>query len=139
MVIGIWSFRDKITGMYLHYFYWQYIVAPYFLLRFFATLHAMLLQLFSVRVMFTTLFAHWHRDKLALTQGSAGDMLRALMLNAISRAVGFVVRSSILFVWLGIEIIFVLAAGAAVLLFLIAPLAALIAIIAGVRLLASGG
>jgi len=125
--------------MYAHYFYWQYIAAPVFLLRFMATLQRMLLQMFSVRVMLTTLFAHWHRDRIVLSQGSISGIGRALMLNAISRAVGFAVRASILCIWLVAEAIFLVLSAGTVAAFLAAPIAAVLAIVYGVALLGSGG
>ena len=124
--------------MYAHYFYWQYIVAPVFLLRFMGTLQRMLLQKFSVRVMLTTLFAHWHRDRLAVNQGSISGIARALMLNAISRTVGFVVRASILSIWLAAEALFIVVAAGALLAFMVAPVAAVLAIVYGITLLGGG-
>lgn len=125
--------------MYLHYFYWQYIAAPIFLLRFLWVLQRLLLQLFSVRIMFRTLFAHWHRDRLVLRQGSVSGLLRAMALNAISRTVGFVVRASILLLWAAAESIFLFVAVGAWLMFLAAPLLALAGVIYGVIILTGGG
>lgn len=124
--------------MYAHYFYWQYIVAPLFLLRFGWNLQRLLLQLFSVRPMLTTLFAHWHKDRVILRQGSLSGILRAAAMNAISRTIGFLVRSSILLVWAVSASIFLVVASGLFVAFVMAPLAAAAAIAYGITLLLGG-
>lgn len=125
--------------MYLHYFYWQYMVAPLWLARFFWTLQQMLLQLFSVRLMIVTLFSHWHKDRVRLAQGSISGIIRAALLNTISRAVGFCVRVSVLALWAVSECIFLILAAGSFVAFCLAPLVALLAVAYGVALLVSGG
>ncbi len=121
--------------MYLHFFYWQYIVAPSFLLRFFWTVQQMLLQAFSVRLMLRTLVAHWRRDRVTLQQSSLTGILQALVLNGISRVVGFLVRGFVLILWAASEVAFVVFASGTLLIFLLALPVALVSIIYGFLLL----
>ncbi len=125
--------------MYSHYFYWQYMVAPLWLLQFFWILQRALLQFFSVRVMLTTLLAHWRRDRVAYRQGSFSGLLHAVAWNSISRAIGFIVRSSIIILWVVTECVFLILASGIFIIFSIAPLVALVALTYGVALLISGG
>jgi hypothetical protein len=120
--------------VFLHYFYWQFVVAPLWLLRFFVTLQQALLQAFSVRLMLRTLFAHWRKDRLSLQQGTIGRMVNALALNAISRVIGFCVRSIILLVWLALEAVFLIFATSAWGVFIILPIFALVCLAWGVAL-----
>jgi hypothetical protein len=125
--------------MYSHYFYWQYIAAPRWLLRFLWTLQLALLQIFSVRVMLTTLIAHWHRDRVAYNQGTISALVQAAAWNTISRGVGFCVRSMILIAWAVSEIFFVALATGAFAAFLLAPIVALVAVAYGLALVIGGG
>lgn len=124
--------------MYARYFYWQYSAAPRWLLHFFWTLQLALLQIFSVRVMLTTLVAHWHRDRVAYNQGTISALIQAAAWNGISRAVGFCVRSIILLAWAVSEIVFVIFASATFAAFMLAPLIAGVAIAYGLALLIGG-
>ena len=86
--------------MYYHYVYWQFFVAPTWLIRLFWNLQRALIRLFSVLVMFRTLLSYWRRDKLSLQQGSIGGFFKAFGLNLISRLIGFIIRMTILASWL---------------------------------------
>lgn len=125
--------------MYSHYFYWQYIAAPRWLLRFFWTLQQAVLQIFSVRVMLTTLVSHWHRDRVAYNQGTISALIQAAAWNTISRAVGFCVRSVILIAWAVSEIFFVVLAAGTFIAFVLAPFIVLLSMAYGVALLIGGG
>lgn len=121
--------------MLAHYFYWQFVLAPLWLLRFFWTLQQGLLQLFSVRLLAVTLFAHWHKDRLAYRQGTITGLIKAAALNIISRLVGFFVRATILLAWALAEIIFLFFFVSAYLAFIVSPLIAVFALIRGLVLL----
>ena len=127
--------HDILSSMYLQYFYWQYVAAPAFLLRFFWTVQQSLLQIFSVRLMLRTLAAHWRRDQVTLRQSSITGIVVALAQNAISRVVGFLVRSAVLLLWLVSEIVFLIFAVGSTVLFLVALPLALGSIVYGFLLL----
>ncbi len=95
----------------------------------------MLLQMFSVRLMLRTLVAHWRRDSLTLRQGTITGIIQALALNTISRIVGFLVRSSVLVLWLVSEAFFLVVAVGTMIIFLIAPIVAVGSITYGILLL----
>lgn len=125
--------------MYSHYFYWHYIVVPLWLIRFFWTVHQALLQMFSVRVMVTTLFWHWRRDYVAYRSGSLSGLLHAAAWNSISRAVGLIARTSIILGWVISASIFILLAAGLFVFFIMAPVLAAVAIVYGLVLAAGGG
>jgi len=80
------------TGMIVGYLHWQLFVAPVWLLEFLWTLQRALWKYFSVPVMVLTLFAPWRQDQISIQQGSISGMLKAVLLNIISRFVGLFVR-----------------------------------------------
>lgn len=121
--------------MYAHYVWWQFVVAPLWLARFILTVQEALLQLFSVRLLITTLFAHWRRDQISYRTGSLMSIFHAAALNAISRATGFCVRTTLLMVWALAETVFIVCAIATWIAFILAPVVALVCIIWGITLL----
>lgn len=115
------------------------MVAPLWLLRFFWILHRALIQMFSVRIMLTTLLTPWHNDRVVLRQGTVTGLLHAVAWNSISRVVGLIVRCSILGLWVVAECVFVLVSSGFFVAFSLAPLVALVAMAYGVALLLQGG
>lgn len=51
---------------------------------------------FSVGLMLRTLISHWHKDSVSYKQGTLSKIFIAFAWNLISRAVGFIVRVSVL-------------------------------------------
>jgi len=124
--------------MYVHYFYWQYIAAPRWLLILFWNLERALLRFFSVGLMLKTLFAHWHKDRVSYRQGSISGFLTALAWNLISRGIGFIVRIIVLAAWLIIQSLYIIAASASFIAFLAWPLAVITAFAIGLGLILTG-
>lgn len=104
--------------MFAEYVEWQFILAPRFLLTLIWNLQWALQQFFSVPTMLRTLFAHWHRDVVPYRAGTISGLLLAFAWNQISRAIGFIIRSIMLLMWLTSAVV-LLAAGAGVLLALV--------------------
>ncbi len=91
--------------MYSAYFYWQFVATPSWLIRLLVTLERGLVIYFSVPVMFKTLLAHWHRDRVSMRRGTISGLAIALAWNAISRVMGFIVRSATLIVWVAASLV----------------------------------
>lgn len=121
--------------MYLEYFYWQYIVAPRWLLQFYWTLHLALLRFFSVTFMLRTLFAHWRRDAVPYRALGLQAIFTTFAWNQISRGIGFLIRSIVLALWLGAEVSLIAVAGGFFIFFILAPLIILVSFAIGLTLL----
>ena|SRR3989344_6742985 len=124
-------------GMYLHYFYWQFVMAPTWLLRLILTIERALVIFFSVPTMITTLFAHWHRDRVSTRRGALSGIAIALAWNLISRVIGFLIRSAMLLAWAVVSSLVGL--GGIIMLFVlyVLPLVILLGIATGIALLYS--
>ena len=115
----------------LAYLHWQFFLAPRWLLETFWNLELALLQYFSVGLMLRTLFAHWHKDAVPYNRGSFGQIFLSFAWNQISRTIGFIIRASVLFVWLVVQVLYLSAALGFFLAFLTAPFAIIAALVAG--------
>lgn len=120
----------------LHYYKWYVASAPLWLIRFGSVMQRYLWHLFSISMLSRTLFAPWHRDKLAYV-GSLNDRITALLMNMVSRGVGFVVRTGAIMFWLVCSVLVLFLSVASILLFLVWPILALGAIAWGLMSLAS--
>jgi hypothetical protein len=120
--------------MLLAYFYWHYVLATHWLATFTWHLEQMLLQFFSVGFLLRTLFAHWRRDAVAY-RGSLGDFFTIWAWNLISRAIGFIIRSLVLSLYVVVQLFFILLLSMCWLLFLLAPLLVLVSLVTGLVLL----
>lgn len=103
------------------YLHWQFVVGPRWLAVTLWNLELALLRFFSVGYMLRTLFAHWHRDAVAYTRRGFTDILIVFAWNQISRAVGFVVRSTVLLFWGVVQSIYACLALGFLLVFVAAP------------------
>lgn len=121
--------------MYYHYFYWQFIAAPAWLLRFFGIVQLMLTRFFSVSIMVRTLFAYWHKDSVSLRKGTVGGILQALAWNAISRTIGFIVRTTMLACWAAAAVVAAVLSLAAFITFVLWPVLIAAGIAAGIILI----
>jgi hypothetical protein len=108
--------------VYVEYFHWQFVVAPWWMLRLFGNVQQALIQFFSVPYMIKTLFAYWHKDSVSYLQGSFTGMVKALAWNIISRGMGCFIRSVVLVLWLVSEILLVVVSAVLFIGFLLWPL-----------------
>jgi len=84
---------DMYTWWYVHGWGW---VTSYF----FKTRNLRTLQLFSVGELFKTLFAPYRQTFAGSLGGGFGNKLRGLVDQTISRVIGFMVRSILIFIGL---------------------------------------
>lgn len=122
----------------LSYLDWQFVKGPAWLMRTFWNVERALLQFFSVGLMLRTLFAHWHKDAVQYQRGSFSQIFISFAWNQISRAIGFIVRSTVLAAWLVVQIIYLVFGLALILIFLAAPFVIVAGLIAGVSLMVTG-
>ncbi len=121
--------------MYHHYFYWQFVVAPLWLMRLFGNLERALIRFFSVPVMLRYLFAPWHKDTISYRQGSISGILEAFGLNMVSRGVGAVIRSFVLVAFFVSQLALLVFAFITFTSFLLLPFLAVFLVISGLLLL----
>lgn len=124
-----------IQVMYSAYFYWQFVAAPSWLIRLLVTLERGLVIYFSVPVMLRTLLAHWHRDRVSMRRGTISGFAIALAWNAISRVMGFIMRSATLVVWVGVSLVTASVGAVAVAVVLLWPVLVLVGVASGSALL----
>lgn len=121
--------------MYLHYFYWQFVAAPLWLVRLITTLERALVIFFSVLTLAATLFAPWHRDRVSIRRGSLSGIFIAVAWNFISRAIGFLVRAVMLLAWGGVSLVVAAGGGVLVIFWYLLPFIILVGAAAGIALL----
>lgn len=119
----------------LNYLHWQFIEGPTWLMQTFWNLELALLQYFSVGLMLRTLFAHWHKDAVSYERGSFSQIFISFAWNQISRGIGFVIRSAVLFAWLIVQVIYTLLAAGLLVVFIAAPLLIAASLVWGLSLL----
>lgn len=119
----------------LAYLHWQFIVGPRFLLVTAWNLELALVQFFSVGTLLRTLFAHWHRDVATYEKRSFGEIFITFAMNQISRAIGLIIRSSVLLVWLLVQVLYIIIAVSLIAIFLAAPFLVVLGLIFSVRLM----
>lgn len=90
----------QLSGMLVDYFYWQYVLAPRWLLAFSWNLERALLNIFSVPLMFRTLLAPWHKDVAIFHGGTLSDLGLTILWNIISRLIGLIFRLGLITLWI---------------------------------------
>lgn len=93
--------------MLADYFYWQYVWGPHYLLTLGWSITRLLARAFSVPIMLKTLAAPWHRDQLAYRAGTLSNYAMTFAWNVISRVIGFIIRGTVLLIWLSAMAIFI--------------------------------
>ena len=82
--------------MFLEFFYWWYGTGYVDTIKRVSKWITATAQIFSVKILFMTLFSPWKRI-VTESDGSLDMMLKSIGDNAVSRAVGFFVRTIVLF------------------------------------------
>lgn len=113
--------------MLSRYLTWQFVNGPRFLLTLTWNIQRALAQYFSVPMMLRTLFAHWHRDAVPYRAGTISGLVLAFAWNLISRAIGLIVRATLLLTWLVAAVIFLVVGAAGTIVSIIPPLGILTA------------
>src|SRR5687768_4472004 len=117
--------------MYIEYVYWQFVSGPQWLLALARDLERALLRFFSVPFMVRTLFAYWRKDSVSYRAGSLEGIALALAWNSISRGIGFIIRTTVLLVWVLAAVALAVLSSVVIGLFLLWPLLVLVGLSAG--------
>lgn len=118
--------------MLSHYLYWQYNLAPRWLLQLIWNFQIGLINIFSIPVMLKTLIAHWHKDAVGFHGGTPSQLLMVYSWNLISRFMGLIIRSSVIAVWLLVEAFYLPLALMVFSLFLLWPLLVIFSVPLGI-------
>lgn len=118
------------------YLYWQYIAGPRWLIILIWNMQRVILRAFSVPVLIKTLFSAWHKDHLSYSSAnSVYTIIQTMTLNAISRAIGFIVRSTVILIWVLCEIMYLFTASVIFILFILWPVISFSSIVIGLWLI----
>jgi hypothetical protein len=113
-------------------FAWWYGQGFLKLLKYLKALIIYLTDLFSVRLIFLTLFAPWKRDQAGYRGLALNEKFYVLMMNLVSRFVGFLVKSMFFLIYLIFLAVLLLISGVAIIAWLLMPLLAAGLIIEGI-------
>jgi hypothetical protein len=91
--------QEGTNNLFLLFFSWWYRYLPRRLYLAFVALSITLVDLFSLKVIFRTLFAPWKRDILSYEGLTLQQKFSVWMLNLASRFIGFLIKVSTLFVF----------------------------------------
>ena len=90
-----WFMRYNMV-MFLEFFYWWYGTGYLGTIKRVSKWITATSQIFSIKILITTLFSPWKRI-VTESDGSLEMILKSIGDNAVSRAIGFFVRSTALF------------------------------------------
>ena len=127
------------SNLFLLFFSWWYHYLPRRLYLAFKALVITLFDLFSVKLIFKTLFAPWKRDILSYEGLAIQQKFQVFAMNLASRFIGFLVKifvfTTFLIVFLATVVIFI----SAFFLWLAFPIAVITLAVLGVINIVSGG
>jgi hypothetical protein len=123
--------QEGTSNLFLLFFSWWYSYLPRRLYLAFSALSITLLDLFSVKAIFQTLFAPWKRDILSYEGLTLQQKFSVWTLNMSSRFIGFLIKISVLFVFIVFYLISIIIFFASFLLWIAFPLAILALMIIG--------
>lgn len=92
------------NSLFLLFFGWWYGFLPYRLVSAYKAFNLETLDLFSIKIIFPTLFAPWKRDQISTEGMSLQQKFQVFILNLVSRFVGFVVKIFVLVAFSAVEI-----------------------------------
>lgn len=120
--------------MLVDYFYWQYVIAPRWLIEFIWNMQRVIMRAFSVTFMLRTLLAPWHKDTAVWRGGTLDAFGLTIIWNITSRLIGATIRLIVIAAWLVAEAIFAILAVIAVPALLLWPALVLVGIALGLGL-----
>ncbi len=120
--------------MLIDYLNWQFVVGPKWLMLLLWNLERASLRFFSIKLMFRTLLAYWHKDAMVFSGGTLSKYATILLWNLISRLIGFIVRSVIIILWLLVQTVFLPLAGTILVLFVLWPILLILGLAIGLSL-----
>jgi len=121
--------------MLIDYLHWQFVLAPQWLSQLIWNLERASLRFFSITFMLRTLTAPWHKDTMPFEGGTLTKLVTVIMWNIISRLIGLIIRTTVIIIWLLVQMIYVPLAMTAFLLFISWPLLAVIGLSTGLTML----
>ena len=126
----------KKTNIFFQWLFWQFFEMPGNILKAWRNFLLFNLNYFSILLLLKTFFSPWRRYKWSYGKGfDATRYLEAFFSNLISRILGAVMRSFLIFIGLLVEI-FIIFAGAIIFLgWLVLPLILIFGIYHGFRIL----
>jgi len=92
--------QEGTSNLFLLFFSWWYSYLPRRLYLAFIALSITLVDLFSLKAIFKTLFAPWKRDTLSYDGLTLQEKFSIWMLNMASRFIGFLIKISVFFVFI---------------------------------------
>ncbi|TSC91449.1 MAG: hypothetical protein CEN92_286 [Candidatus Berkelbacteria bacterium Licking1014_96] len=96
---------------------------------------AKITDIFSVKLLLRTYLSPWKRD-ITSTEGlPLNEVLRVFIFNLVSRFIGFIIKTIILFIYLIVLAVFLAIALSLVIIWLFLPLISIISLIYGIQLL----
>ena len=93
------------NSLFLLFFGWWYGFLPYRLVSAYKAFNLETVDLFSVKIIFPTLFAPWKRDQISTEGMSLQQKFQVFIMNLVSRFVGLIVKIFVLIAFLAIEIV----------------------------------
>ncbi len=117
--------------MMILYFSWWYGYLPRRLFLAFKASVITLLDLFSVKILFKTLFSPWKRDLISTEGLSIQEKIQIWTLNLASRFIGFLVKTFVLITFVVVFAVAIIVFAALFCLWIAFPLAIIALIILG--------
>ena len=127
--------NNEILPLPLDFFRWYYSIAIRNIFSIWGGYLTATLHYFSISLLLRTLFGYWHKDIEAYGRGfDPARYARVLVMNMISRGVGFVIRASTIIFGLATELLLVVTGVLFLLVWLAAPVLIVAAVIKGFSL-----
>ena len=108
---------------------------------FFIYLKAIILKItdiFSVKLLLRTYLSPWKRDLTSIEGLPLNEILRVFIFNLVSRLIGFIIKTVILFIYLIVSAVFLAVSLSLIITWLFLPLITILGIIVGIGLIISG-
>lgn len=102
------------------------------MLKYLKVLQIYLADLFSVRLIFLTLFAPWKRDQVSYRGLALNEKFNVFMMNLVSRFVGFFIKSIFFLIYLLFLVALIILSGVFIIVWLAMPFLAVALIVMGV-------
>jgi hypothetical protein len=124
--------RKQNNNLFLLFFTWWYHQGFLSLLNYLKGVSAFMTDFFSVRMIFRTLFEPWKRDQIGTQNLSIKEKFDVMILNMVSRMVGFFVKILLFFIYLLFMAGFLIVSAVACLIWLALPFIALALVLLGI-------
>ena len=123
---------ERINSLFLLFFSWWYGYLPRRLYLASKAVIIMIVDLFSVKLIFSTLFAPWKRDVISYEGLSLQEKFSVFILNISSRFIGFVIKIFVLLTFIIFFLAAILISAGLFFFWIVFPLAIVVLLIFGV-------